>query len=209
MRPAWTSSASCTSRRRAGSASSPNAAFRETFAAFDRRGLGRLLLARDADGQAVATLMLLDCGDRVIERYGASSTAGAAARANYLVKWESIRASRDRGMARYDMWGTDQEGVATFKASFGGYERQYIGAWELVTNRIAYQRLRRHRAPARPCRPVRLAVRRRRSGTRRRCTVVDIATETPDGWDARRGGRARRARHAGHRMGGPSSVAGR
>ena len=86
----------------------------------------------------MATLMLLDCGDRVIERYGASSTEGAAARANYLVKWESIRLSRERGMARYDMWGTDHEGVATFKASFGGYERQYIGAWELVTNRVVH-----------------------------------------------------------------------
>ena len=115
-----------------------NAAFRETYAAFDRRGLARLLLARDADGQAVATLMLLDCGDRVIERYGASSTAGAAARANYLVKWEAIRTSRERGMTRYDMWGTDHEGVATFKASFGGDERQYIGAWELVTNRLVH-----------------------------------------------------------------------
>ena len=41
-------------------------------------------------------------------------------------------------MARYDMWGTDHEGVATFKASFGGAERQYIGAWELVTNRAAF-----------------------------------------------------------------------
>ena len=41
-------------------------------------------------------------------------------------------------MARYDMWGTDHEGVATFKASFGGYERQYIGAWELVTNRLVH-----------------------------------------------------------------------
>ena len=90
------------------------------------------------DGAPVATLMLLDCGDRVIERYGASSAEGAAARANYLVKWESIRPSRERGMARYDMWGTDHEGVATFKASFGGYERQYIGAWELVTNRLVH-----------------------------------------------------------------------
>ncbi len=131
-----------------------NAAFRETYEAFDGQGLARLLLARDAEGRAVATLMLLDCGDRVIERYGASSTEGAAARANYLVKWESIRLSRERGMARYDMWGTDHEGVATFKASFGGFERQYIGAWELVTNRVVHggfaglARLR-DRAPAR------------------------------------------------------------
>ena len=115
-----------------------NAAFRETFHAYQRRGLGRLLVARDADGSAAATLMLLDCGDRVIERYGASSTSGAAGRANYLVKWEAIRASRERGMRRYDMWGTEGAGLAEFKASFGGYERGYIGAWELVTDQVVH-----------------------------------------------------------------------
>jgi len=157
-----------------------NAAFRETFAAFDRHDQARLLLARDGDGRPVATLMLLDCGDRVIERYGASSTDGAAARANYLVKWESIRMARERGMARYDMWGTDHEGVATFKASFGGYERQYIGAWELVTNRVVHggfaglARLRDRGRPGpvtdRPTAPG--------------LAVVSMTTEPPDGWDA-------------------------
>jgi lipid II:glycine glycyltransferase (peptidoglycan interpeptide bridge formation enzyme) len=116
----------------------PGAAFRAVYHAFARRGAGRLLVCRGPAGEAAATLMLLDCGDRVIELYGASSSQGAAARANYLIKWEAIRASRERGMASYDMWGTDQEGLATFKASFGGTERTYVGAWELVTNPRAY-----------------------------------------------------------------------
>ena len=159
-----------------------NAAYRETFHAFDRDGGARLLLARDADGRAVATLMLLDCGDRVIERYGASSTEGAAARANYLVKWESIRTSRERGMARYDMWGTDHEGVATFKASFGGEELQYIGAWELVTNRLVHggfesiARLRERGRSSQATAGAPLA-----TGLR----VVQMTADAPDGWDAR------------------------
>jgi lipid II:glycine glycyltransferase (peptidoglycan interpeptide bridge formation enzyme) len=116
----------------------PNAAFREVFAAFDQRASARLLLCRDATGVAVSTLLLLDCGSRVIERYGASSLQGSSSRANYLIKWEAIRSSRELGMAGYDMWGTDQEGLATFKASFGGFERTYVGAWELVTLRPVY-----------------------------------------------------------------------
>ncbi len=159
-----------------------NAAFRETYHAFDRDGGARLLLARDTDGRAVATLMLLDCGDRVIERYGASSTEGAAARANYLVKWESIRSSRERGMARYDMWGTDHEGVATFKASFGGHERQYIGAWELVTNRLVhggFAGIARVRDRGRPATAAPAAA--PGGGLR----VTEMTTEPPDGWDAR------------------------
>ena len=134
--------------------------------------------------------MLLDCGDRVIERYGASSTEGAAARANYLVKWESIRLSRERGMARYDMWGTDHEGVATFKASFGGYERQYIGAWELVTNRLVHggfaglarlrgtaQRVTEPDAPGGPDGPGTPGV----VGL----SVASMTSEAPADWDAR------------------------
>ncbi len=187
-----------------------SAAFRETYAAFDRHGLARLLLARDAAGQAVATLMLLDCGDRVIERYGASSAEGATARANYLVKWESIRTSRQRGMTRYDMWGTDHAGVAEFKASFGGYERQYVGAWELVTNRLVHggvaglARLRGHlRAGAdvdTTAAPAVVA----NAGLR----VVAMTAEAPAGWDERVVGRPRGACHAGHRVGSPSPIAG-
>jgi lipid II:glycine glycyltransferase (peptidoglycan interpeptide bridge formation enzyme) len=116
----------------------PGAAFRAVYRAFARRAAARLLIASDAEGVPAATLVLLDCGDRVIELYGASSKAGAQGRANYLVKWEAIRSSAERGMARYDMWGTDEEGVATFKASFGGTERRYIGAWRLVTDPRAH-----------------------------------------------------------------------
>jgi lipid II:glycine glycyltransferase (peptidoglycan interpeptide bridge formation enzyme) len=108
------------------------------YAAFARRGGARLVFCRAPQGQAVAGLMLLHCGDRVTELYGGSTAAGSAARANYLVKWESIRGSRDRGMASYDMWGTILPSVATFKAGFGGVEREYVGAWELVTHRPAY-----------------------------------------------------------------------
>ncbi len=157
-----------------------NAAYRETFQAFQRRGLGRLLVARDSEGRPAATLMLLDCGDRVVERYGASSAAGAAGRANYLVKWEAIRTSRERGMRRYDLWGTEGAGLAEFKASFGGYERRYIGAWELVTNRLVHRgfaglaRLRgRGAVVAEP-----LAV-------PRAVHVVDVASSAPANWDER------------------------
>ncbi|MBX3029311.1 MAG: peptidoglycan bridge formation glycyltransferase FemA/FemB family protein [Chloroflexi bacterium] len=171
-----------------------NAAFRETFRAFERHGLAHLLVARDGDGTPAATLMLLDCGDRVIERYGASSRAGAQGRANYLVKWESMRRSRDRGMRWYDMWGTDHEGVAEFKASFGGVERQYIGAWELVTNRLVHDGF----AGLSRLRQVRLggsrdttsttggggthAATSRAAGAPR---VVSIDTAPPVDWDAR------------------------
>jgi lipid II:glycine glycyltransferase (peptidoglycan interpeptide bridge formation enzyme) len=112
----------------------PSAAFGAVYRAFASRGAARLLLCRGPGGDALAALVLLDCGDRVIELYGASSDEGGRLRANHLTKWEAIRASAARGMARYDMWGTDEAGVATFKAAFGGSERRYVGAWLLVTS---------------------------------------------------------------------------
>lgn len=112
--------------------------FTSVFRAFDARGWASIVLARDPSGTAVAALMLLVCGPRIIELYGASSTAGGKARANYLIKWEAMRRCRERGYTSYDMWGTDEPWIAEFKAGFGGEERFYDGAFELVTDKIGW-----------------------------------------------------------------------
>jgi len=110
----------------------------EVFRAFHRRDAATLLLARDESGSAIAGLILLRCGPRIVERYGASSKAGLRARANYLVKWEAIRRCRERGFTLYDLWGTHEPGVAEFKSGFGGEERFYDGAFRLVTSRAGW-----------------------------------------------------------------------
>jgi peptidoglycan pentaglycine glycine transferase (the first glycine) len=108
----------------------------EVFEAFARTDRARLLMARLADGTPVATLMLLRCGTRVIEPYGGMTEAGADSRANYLLKWEAIRSSRERGAAVYDMWGLSHPGIEHFKAGFGGREVTYIGGRALVVDRF-------------------------------------------------------------------------
>ena len=100
--------------------------------AFARLGMARLLMAEGPDGVGLATLFLLRVGDRVVEPYGGMTEAGAERRANYLLKWEAIRTSREAGAATYDMWGISHEGIEHFKAGFGGREIKYIGAWDLV-----------------------------------------------------------------------------
>jgi lipid II:glycine glycyltransferase (peptidoglycan interpeptide bridge formation enzyme) len=128
----------------------------EAFAATDR---ARILLARTADGEAVAALMLVACGGKVVEPYGGMTGPGAASRANYLLKWEAIRSSAERGSKVYDMWGMATSGIAQFKQGFGGREVRYIGAYDLVTSaplrtafgayhgtRVRMGRLRRGRA---------------------------------------------------------------
>ena len=100
--------------------------------AFARLGMARLLIAQDAQGQGLATLFVLRVGNRVIEPYGGMTAAGADLRANYLLKWEAIRSSREQGAVSYDMWGISHEGIEQFKTGFGGREIKYVGAWDLV-----------------------------------------------------------------------------
>jgi len=94
--------------------------------------MARLLMAEGSDGVGLATLFLLRVGNRVVEPYGGMTASGADRRANYLLKWEAIRTSRERGAVSYDMWGISHEGIEHFKAGFGGREIDYVGAWDLV-----------------------------------------------------------------------------
>jgi peptidoglycan pentaglycine glycine transferase (the first glycine) len=112
------------------------AAFREVWAAFAPSGESRLLFADGPGGETLAVLLLVSCGSRVVEPYGGMTEAGAELRANYLLKWEAIRSSRERGATSYDMWGLIHPGIDQFKEGFGGREVRYIGAWDLALSPI-------------------------------------------------------------------------
>jgi lipid II:glycine glycyltransferase (peptidoglycan interpeptide bridge formation enzyme) len=134
--------------RRGGFVHRAKGSYVRVFEAYRRRGAARLLFARGPGGEAHATLMLIASGGKVIEPYGGMTAAGAESRANYLIKWEAIRRSRESGFAIYDMWGLSHAGIEHFKSGFGGREVRYIGAWDLVLNPLvrrgmhAAQRLR-------------------------------------------------------------------
>ena len=78
-------------------------------------GRARLLFAELPDGEPVATLFLVRSGTRVVEPYGGMTQAGAESRANYLLKWEAIRSSREAGATSYDLWGLAHAGIDHFK----------------------------------------------------------------------------------------------
>ncbi|HEY7702091.1 MAG TPA: peptidoglycan bridge formation glycyltransferase FemA/FemB family protein, partial [Candidatus Limnocylindrales bacterium] len=112
------------------------AAYRDVWDAFRPSGRARLLFAQSADGEPLATLFLVRSGSRVVEPYGGMTQTGADSRANYLLKWEAIRSSREAGAESYDLWGLATGGIAHFKTGFGGREVRYIGAWDLVLDRL-------------------------------------------------------------------------
>jgi lipid II:glycine glycyltransferase (peptidoglycan interpeptide bridge formation enzyme) len=110
--------------------------FREVWEAFAPSGESRLLFADDANGETQAVLLLVRCGTRVVEPYGGMTDAAADSRANYLLKWEAIRSSREQGATSYDMWGLIGTGIDYFKEGFGGREVTYIGAWDLALSPV-------------------------------------------------------------------------
>jgi lipid II:glycine glycyltransferase (peptidoglycan interpeptide bridge formation enzyme) len=133
---------------RAGFMIRTEAAYRDVWNAYRPGGLARLLIARLPDGEPVAALLLVRCGGRVVEPYGGMTQAGAESRANYLLKWEAIRSSREAGATTYDLWGLAHPGIAHFKAGFGGREVRYVGAWDLVLDglgRVVYTAAQRGR----------------------------------------------------------------
>jgi lipid II:glycine glycyltransferase (peptidoglycan interpeptide bridge formation enzyme) len=144
---------------RAGFLIRAESAYRDVWEAYAPGGRARLLFAQTPDGEAQATLFLVRSGPRVVEPYGGMTTAGADSRANYLLKWEAIRSSRDQGATSYDLWGLATGGIAQFKTGFGGREVRYVGAWDLVLSPIgrrAYELAQR----------TRVALARRRFGIR-------------------------------------------
>jgi lipid II:glycine glycyltransferase (peptidoglycan interpeptide bridge formation enzyme) len=123
-------------------------AYRDVWNAYRPAGNARLLFAETPEGEPQATLMLVRCGPRVVEPYGGMTSVGAASRANYLLKWEAIRSSKERGATTYDLWGLATGGIAHFKTGFGGREVHYIGAWDLVIDplgRLTYESAQRGR----------------------------------------------------------------
>ncbi len=114
-------------------------AYRDVWEAFRPRGLARLLFAQTPEGEPLATLFLVRSGPRVVEPYGGMTQAGGDSRANYLLKWEAIRSSRELAATSYDLWGLATGGIAHFKTGFGGREVHYIGAWDLVLDPLGRQ----------------------------------------------------------------------
>jgi len=115
------------------------AAYRDIWDAFRPSGGARLLFARAADGEVGAVLLLVRCGRRVVEPYGGMTAGGAELRANYLLKWEAIRSSREQGAVSYDVWGLVHPGIRQFKEGFGGREVRLIGAWDLPLSALGWR----------------------------------------------------------------------
>ncbi len=91
------------------------------------------------EGKPVAFLWLAGAGKMACELYGGVNAVGAEKKANYVLKWEAIRAMKSAGYEVYDFNGRLNEGVSRFKDGFGPDETDYIGTYDFPLNHLGYQ----------------------------------------------------------------------
>lgn len=92
-----------------------------------------LMEALTPDGERVGCRGCLISGTHGFDFLAAASESGRKLYASYGLFWELIRASRERGVRRYDMMGIDPEqnpGVYNFKKGTGAAHWDYLGEWE-------------------------------------------------------------------------------
>lgn len=81
-------------------------------------------------GRVVAFLWLAVSGEVAFELYGGMDDVGQEVRANYTLKWETIRAMKATDVRQYDMNGLLNDGVSNFKKGFSPDETMLAGTYE-------------------------------------------------------------------------------
>jgi len=118
--------------------------YHDVWQTFLADGLADLLLA-DWAGKTIAGLLLFRLGHKAWYMYGASSSERRDLMPNYLLQWEAIRVSREKGCLLYDLWGAPDDlsnehapmaGVFRFKAGLGGQVVRHIGAYDFGAHPI-------------------------------------------------------------------------
>ena len=128
--------------------------YRIAFELFQKSGECHLFLA-EYEGLPLASIMVFIKGKRSWYFYGASSNQHRDRMPTYLVQWEAIRWSKERGCLNYDLWGVPDEnfetleqeftkrndglwGVYRFKRGFGGELKRVCGPWDRVYHPALY-----------------------------------------------------------------------
>ncbi|MEA1937429.1 MAG: peptidoglycan bridge formation glycyltransferase FemA/FemB family protein, partial [Patescibacteria group bacterium] len=100
--------------------------------------------------KTIAANIVLSFGDFCVYLHGASSSEYRNVMAPYLLQWQQILDAKKTGCRAYDFWGIENSqkfvkskvhkaknswsGITRFKKGFGGEERSYVGAYDLVFN---------------------------------------------------------------------------
>lgn len=99
-------------------------------AVFDKLGESSQVYMAEYQSVPVAFLWLAVSRSTAFELYGGMTETGQKLRANYILKWYSIKKVKEWGIDRYDLNGLLNDGVSTFKKGFSDHETQLVGSYE-------------------------------------------------------------------------------
>jgi lipid II:glycine glycyltransferase (peptidoglycan interpeptide bridge formation enzyme) len=120
--------------------------YRDAWGSFMAAGLAQPFIA-EAEGEAVAGLVIFRHGRTAWYMYGMSRAAHRDRMPNHLLQWHAIRWAKAQGCTRYDFWGAPDDfvesdpmwGVWKFKEGFGGQAVRHIGAWDYAPSPLLYR----------------------------------------------------------------------
>ena len=104
-------------------------------------GIARLLVAK-YQGETIAAWIVFVWKDFLYYPYGASSSDPNHYRLmpSALLMWEAIRLGKSLSLKTFDLWGREEgKGFTRFKEGFNPQVMEFLGTWDLVVNKKAYQ----------------------------------------------------------------------
>ncbi|MFA7663112.1 MAG: peptidoglycan bridge formation glycyltransferase FemA/FemB family protein [Patescibacteria group bacterium] len=96
------------------------------------------------ENKIIAGIWVMFFGDTATYLYGGMEKEFDNLMAPQLIQWQAIQDAKSRGYQYYDFWGIAPDGADTyhpwagltrFKKSFGGFEYNYPGAYELILDK--------------------------------------------------------------------------
>jgi peptidoglycan pentaglycine glycine transferase (the first glycine) len=110
------------------------------------KNIGNLYFA-EYENKRLCTEFVVYYGNRATYFYGASLDENRDVMAPYLMHWEVMKEAKSMGFKEYDLWGiaTPQDethewvGITNFKKKFGGRDAAFIGAYDFVVQKDAYE----------------------------------------------------------------------
>lgn len=96
------------------------------------------------NNRLLAAAIMLDFAGVRTFLFGGSSSANKNVMAPYLLHWQAMLDAKTSGLTSYDFWGIgtssgEVPGFVRFKLGFGGEEKQYTGAYDIIINRYWYK----------------------------------------------------------------------
>ena len=87
---------------------------------------------------------MVDFGSTRTFLFGGSSDENKQVMAPYLMHWQAMCDAQKLGLKFYDFWGIETSsgevpGFVRFKLGFGGQQVSYMGAYDVVFDRLMYQ----------------------------------------------------------------------